>query len=243
MIILFTDFGKDDPYTGQVHAVLAQLAPAVPVIDLLHSAPNFDVRASAYLLAAYASRLPVNSIVMAVIDPGVGSERLPIVVQTRRRWYVGPDNGLLAIVARTEGIKRMGVLNVADDAMPSFHGRDVFAPAAAILGRGGLPEMGELAGLNVDAEAWPAELQQIIYIDHYGNAITGINAGYLNINSELNVNGHKISYARVYSDVSPGTAFWYHNANNLVEVAVNQGSAAELLGLKIGSKILLETGP
>jgi S-adenosylmethionine hydrolase len=239
VIILFTDFGTDDPYTGQVHAVLAQHAPAVPVIDLLHSAPNYDVRASAYLLAAYVSHMPVNSIVMAVIDPGVGGERLPVVMQTSRRWYVGPDNGLLAVIAKQEGVKKLGVLTVADSATPSFHGRDVFAPAAAILGRGGIPDMGELEGLGVDAEAWPADLQQIIYVDHYGNAITGINADNLNTNSELNVNGQRISHARVFSDVTPDTAFWYCNSNNLVEIAVNQGSAAEILDLKIGSKIVL----
>ena len=238
MIILFTDFGKDDPYTGQVHAVLAQHAPTVPVIDLLHSAPDYDVRASAYLLAAYVSHMPVNSVVMAVVDPGVGGERLPIVLQTRQRWYVGPDNGLLAVIAKKEGVKRIAVLEVSDKVMPSFHGRDVFAPAAAVLARGGLPEMSNRAGLKVAGETWSDELAEVIYIDHYCNAITGINAENQDINRVLHINGHKITYARVFLDVAPGAAFWYSNANNLLEIAVNQDSAAELLGLNIGSKIL-----
>ncbi|MBE9516739.1 MAG: SAM-dependent chlorinase/fluorinase [Proteobacteria bacterium] len=238
MIVLFTDFGNDDPYVGQVHAVLARQAPATPIIDLLHSAPNYDIRSSAYLLAAYVPGLPVNSVVMAVVDPGVGGDRLPIVLQTNRRWYVGPDNGLFSVVAEREGVRSIGKLNVDDAVLPSFHGRDVFAPAASVLARGGSLNFTELTDLNRGGMEWPDDLFEVIYIDHYGNAITGINASSMPEDREYHVNGHIIKYARVFADARDGCAFWYYNSSNLIEIAINQGSAAEKLGLKIGSKIV-----
>ena len=86
MIALFTDFSLDDPYVGQLHAVLAEQAPAVPVIDLFHAVPNFDIRAAAYLLPAYISRLPAGSVIVAVVDPGVGTARQPVIVKADGRW-------------------------------------------------------------------------------------------------------------------------------------------------------------
>ncbi|MGE5027496.1 MAG: S-adenosyl-l-methionine hydroxide adenosyltransferase family protein [Betaproteobacteria bacterium] len=99
MILLFTDFGSADLYTGQVKAVLAQRAPGVPVIDLLNDAPDFNVRASAHLLAALAPQFPPGSVFLAVVDPGVGSARGAVVVEADGRWFVGPDNGLMSVVA------------------------------------------------------------------------------------------------------------------------------------------------
>ena len=100
MILLFTDFGLEGPYVGQMKAVLHREAPGVPVVDLMHDAPAFDPRAAAYLLAALAPEMPPDFIVLAVVDPGVGGARRPLTVAAGGRWYVGPDNGLLAPAAR-----------------------------------------------------------------------------------------------------------------------------------------------
>ena len=99
MIFLFTDFGAADIYVGQVKAVLLAHAPKVPVIDLLHDAPQFNVKAGAHLFAALAVRLPRDSITMAVVDPGVGGPREPVAVLADGRWFVGPDNGLISVAA------------------------------------------------------------------------------------------------------------------------------------------------
>src|SRR5215510_10038563 len=99
MIFLFTDFGSADIYVGQVKAVLAERAPRVPVIDLLHDAPPFNIRAGAHLLAALSTRIPRGSVTMAVVDPGVGGRREAVAVLADGRWFVGPDNGLLSVLA------------------------------------------------------------------------------------------------------------------------------------------------
>src|SRR3970040_69148 len=103
MIVLFTDFGLTDPYVGQLHAVLAQEAPGVPVIDLLHAVPDFNIRAATYLLPAYVHEFPRGSVFVCVVDPGVGSARQPLMLKADRRWYVGPDNGLFEMVQRRAG--------------------------------------------------------------------------------------------------------------------------------------------
>ncbi|MGH9575968.1 MAG: SAM hydrolase/SAM-dependent halogenase family protein, partial [Terriglobales bacterium] len=99
MIFLFTDFGAAGIYVGQVKAVLQERSPKVPVIDLLHDAPAFNVKAGAHLLAAFAVRLPKDSVTLAVVDPGVGGPRQPVAVAADGRWFVGPDNGLISVAA------------------------------------------------------------------------------------------------------------------------------------------------
>ena len=98
-IFLFTDFGASDIYAGQVRSVLHRCAPGVPVVDLLHEVPAFNIRAGAHLLAALVNHLPLESVILAVVDPGVGGTRLPIMVRAGDRWFVGPDNGLMSVVA------------------------------------------------------------------------------------------------------------------------------------------------
>lgn len=249
MIVLFTDFGPAGPYVGQMKAVLAQRAPDVPVIDLLSDAPAFNARACSYLLAALAPDFPDSAVFLAVVDPGVGSQRAPIAVKAGGQWFVGPDNGLFdgvvrragaaeawRITLRPPGSARSAAGGEAPRLSASFHGRDLFAPVAATIARGG-PVPGEkLPPQTVRRDDWPDDLPEIIYIDHFGNAMTGLRAQILRKNVVLEVAGHRVSRARVFSDVAPGAVFWYENANGLAEIAVNQGRA-DRLGLQVGVKV------
>src|SRR5215475_5546247 len=140
MIVLFTDFGTDDIYVAQVKAALMQHAdPGTPILDLLHAAPNFDARAGAHLLAALQASFPVGSVFLAVIDPGVGGARDAVVLEADGKAYVGPDNGLLSVVAARAAKARTWRITWRPPATSaSFHGRDLFAPIAAWIAAGHL---------------------------------------------------------------------------------------------------------
>ena len=235
MVFLFTDFGAGDLYAGQVKMVLQQQIHAVAVIDLLHEAPAFNVRASAHLLAALAQQLPPDSVTLAVVDPGVGGDRAAVVLNADGKWFVGPDNGLMSVTAARAGSCAYWRITWRPAQLSaSFHGRDLFAPIAAAITRGEFPaEKAEtLNGFGVDFGA--ADLNEIIYIDHYGNALTGLRAEGIARDARLVVDGRRIEYARVFADAAPGTLFWYENSLGLVEIAANSARATAALGLKIG---------
>jgi len=240
MIVLFTDFGLSDPYVGQMHAVFAREAPGVPVIDLFHSVPAFNIRAGAYLLPAYARDFPPGTVFVGVVDPGVGGARRPVMLHADQRWYVGPDNGLFEMVRRRAAEGECRVIRWRPSRMSaSFHGRDLFAPVAARLARGEIPDAVP-AELTTPANIfWPDDLAEIIHIDHYGNAITGLRGVSVPTTQAVRAGAEVLKYARVFSEVPPGTAFWYENANGLVEIAVNGGSAAARLGLRPGDPLTL----
>lgn len=241
MIALFTDFGLVDPYVGEMHAVLARLAPGTPVIDLFNNVPCFDVKAGAYLLPAYTRNLPERSVTICVIDPGVGGARAALMLEADGRWYVGPDNGLFTLVARRAHNWHCYVIDWRPEKLSaSFHGRDLFAPVAAQLIRGERPQCHRVQDFAVDTREWPDDLLQVLYVDRYGNAITGMRTTSLANEARLICRGQDISYARTFSERTPGEAFWYDNANGLVEIAVNQGSAADTLGLQSGDRIGLK---
>ena len=238
MIFLFTDFGIGGLYVGQVKAALHQRAPKATVIDLLNDAPAFNVKAGAHLLAAFAARLPKDSVTLAVVDPGVGGLRQPIAALADGRWFVGPDNGLVSVAAARA--KKCEVCSIEwrpKEFSASFHGRDLFAPVAAMLARGDRKsaKLKKRAQLAVNFSA--GDLAEVIYVDHYGNSMTGLRAGGLRREARLVVGGRSVAQARVFSDVPPGEAFWYENSIGLVEVAANSASAAQVLGLKVGDAV------
>ena len=235
MIILFTDFGLEGPYTGQVRAVLQQQAPGVPVISLFADLPPFDIQAAAYLLPAYAAGFPPGSVFICVVDPGVGGERPAGLVRADGRWYVGPDEGLFAILARRARDVECRELPTPSMASPSFHARDVFAPLAARLARDGSFGGGAAVTSPCARPEWPDELQRVVYIDRYGNAITGTRAGATTGTAMLNINGHALSGARTFTDMPSGAAFWYANSSGLVEIAVNRGRADCQLDIAVGT--------
>jgi hypothetical protein len=239
MILLFTDFGADDIYVAQVKAVLMQHAPAATLIlDLLHRVPNFDARAGAHLLAALQTGFPAGSVFLSVIDPGVGSGRDPVVLEADGKWYVGPDNGLLSVVAARADKAQTWRIVWRPQALPaSFHGRDLFAPVAAwVAGRKlTADKIEETAGLNVQFGA--GDLAEVIYIDHYGNVLTGLRSGNVSRSAKIEAGSRPLAHARVFAEAPAGGAFWYEDSIGLVEIAVNRGSAADLLGLRVGDPI------
>jgi S-adenosylmethionine hydrolase len=238
MLVLFTDFGIDDPYVGQMHAVLSRRAPGTTVIDLLHSVPVFDIQAAAYLLPAYISEFPEESVFCCVVDPGVGGSRKAIMARADSRWFVGPDNGLFAIVRRRAVSWRCHEIVWRPEYLSaSFHGRDLFAPVAAELSQGRMPAHGPAELTMPSDRDWPDDLPRIVYIDHYGNAVTGLRADRFNESVRLELNGVAITYARMFSDARVGDVFWYENSNRLVEIAANRASAREVLNIQLGDVV------
>lgn len=237
MIALYTDFGVTDPYVGQLHVVLARDAPGVAVVDLFHSVPNFDIRAGAYLLPALSGACPPGTTFVCIVDPGVGGERRPLILRADGRTYVGPDNGLFHVLQKRAQQSECHVIDWRPAQLSaSFHARDLFAPVAALLARGATPASTPTPPTPPRGE-WPDDLPVIVYIDHYGNAITGLRAQRFDRSRQLRVGGRTVRYARVYAEVKPGEVFWYENANGLVEIAMNQGSCASALGLAPGAPV------
>lgn len=238
MIVLFTDFGLEGPYTGQVLTVLQREAPGIPVITLQADAPMGDPFSSAYLLAAYAPAFPAGSVFLCVVDPGVGGARPPLAVQADGAWFVGPGNGLFELVMRRAVTVAPFVLTWKPPQLgATFHGRDLFAPVAARLARGEPVPGAAAARASLARSDWPDDVPAIVYVDRFGNAMTGLRAAGVDAEAVFLCNGHRIVWARTFSDIPAGAAFWYENANGLVEIAVNRGRAADVLGLAIGTHV------
>ena len=240
MIVLFTDFGPAGPYLGQVEAVLHEAAPGVPAIRLFADAPTAQPRPSAYLLAAYAAWFSAASVFLCVVDPGVGGERQALVIEADGRLYVGPDNGLFELVLRrAKGPRSWEITWRPPHLSASFHGRDLFAPVAARLAWGEPAAAMARPGQPARQADWPDDLAEIIYIDHYGNALTGLRGDCLPASAQLAAAGRPIAHAPTFSAVPQGAAFWYVNSNGLVEIAINRGRADRVLGLEVGSPLAI----
>jgi hypothetical protein len=238
MIVLVTDFGLEGPYTGQMKAVLNREAPGVPVIDLFADAPSRNPRAAAYLLAAYAAWFPPGVVFLAVVDPGVGGARAPLILEADQRFYVGPDNGLLEIAARRAASAQFREIAWRPEALSaSFHGRDLFAPVAARLALGDEPLSRPVARPQGGHPEWPDDLAEIVYVDVYGNAMTGLRAAFIAPGASLEIGGSKLANAATFSAVPPGAGFWYANSNGLAEIAINGGRADAALGIGVGSVV------
>jgi S-adenosylmethionine hydrolase len=238
VIYLFTDFGSSDLYVGQVKARLESVAPGVPVIDLLHDAPAYRVQASAHLLSALASEQPSGSVTLAVVDPGVGTARKPVVLRADGAWFVGPDNGLLSVLAARSRLAEVYEIVWRPSSMSrSFHGRDLFAPIAGGIAASGLAEtlIRPAATLEVAFDA--GDFGEIVYVDHYGNAMTGLRGRYADCTRVLSAGGTAVRFASVFAEAASSEAFWYVNSIGLVEIAINRGSAAEALGLSVGDGV------
>ena len=237
MIVLFTDFGATGPYVGQVKAVLAREAPGKPAIDLLHEAPAMNARASAYLLAALAPSIKGDAVFVCVVDPGVGTARRALALKADGRWFVGPDNGLLDIVAlRAQSAEWWEIQWRPPELSATFHGRDLFAPVAARLSRGE-----ELPGTRCDSPLaqrnWPVDLAEVVYLDPYGNAATGLRAKIVGPEVVLQANRRCFQPVTTFGDAPAGTAIWYENSSAHAELAISEGSAAGSCALAIGTKV------
>ncbi|MEP3247667.1 MAG: SAM-dependent chlorinase/fluorinase [Sneathiella sp.] len=241
MILLFTDFGSEGPYQGQLMARLRQAGYEGDIFPLFSDAPVFSPKASGCLLAAYMLDFPPDSIFLSIVDPGVGSNRRALVIKACDRWFVGPDNGLFGPLLHLD--KQAEIWEIIwrpDKLSASFHGRDLFAPVAAALHAGSMAEkLQKLSKAEIDTAEVDLDVNEIIYIDHYGNGMTGIRA---EGNSGVAIIGaQELPLSRTFSDVADGAALAYVNANGLIEIAVNQGRADAFFNLKIGTPVIFKT--
>lgn len=238
MIVVCTDFGAQGPYVGQMEAAIEVITPGARVIKLFSDLPAFNPKASAYLLAAYTANFPEGTVFLCVVDPGVGTaSRDPVILQAGGRWFVGPDNGLFDVICkRAVRLERWRIDVMGKALSASFHGRDLFAPVAATIACGQWPRceriVGEASWGDIQDDLW-----EIIYIDHYGNAVTGIRAATVELAMVLEAGERSIRYHRVFGEAPEDQAFWYENSNGLVEIAWPKDSAAQQLGLRIGDAV------
>ncbi|MCC7411341.1 MAG: SAM-dependent chlorinase/fluorinase [Gammaproteobacteria bacterium] len=242
MIVLVTDFGLRGPYVGQLHAVLRARAPGVDIVNLFADAPAFDPAATSYLLAAYCAGFAAGTVFLCVVDPGVGSSgHRPVCVRAGGHWFVGPHNGLFDVVLERHADSHRSVEEIIwrpELLSASFHGRDLYAPVAAMLACGQLPAR---RALPVPAAgSTPADLDATVYVDGYGNVMTGRRACTVAPDALLRLGPHALQRRRTFADVPGTTPFWYENSNGLAEIAVNRGSAAALLNIGIGVRVSFE---
>lgn len=239
MIVTFTDFGWQGTYIAELELCIERLAPGKRVIHLMKDAPAFNPVAAGIVLAAHVKRFPKHTVFLGVVDPGVGSDtQKPVVLFADDRWYVGPGNGLFdAVAINSENPQWFEISWRPDKLSESFHGRDLFAPIAVHVS----------TKCNVDTVCTPLDyqpshavkLKQIVYIDHYGNCITGISGEGIDTASVVRIGNESFCHAKVFSDVSTGTGFWYVNSAGLLEIAVNQGSAEKEFGFSIGMDVYI----
>lgn len=243
LITLFTDFGTADGYVAEMKGVLYELAPNVDVVDLSHDVPPQALEHARLAVARYWRRFPANTVHLVVVDPGVGSERAALAVASDGRYLVGPDNGVLS-PALLFGDARAVRLAIPAHAAPTFHGRDVFAPAAAALAAGaaidtlGMPFTTPTIRRTSNAVRGPdgALLGEVIAIDRFGNLVTNL----------VSTGDHIVEFARrrlplraTYPDVAPGTLVAIVGSSGLVEIALRDGHAAQSLGAEVGAPVTL----
>ena len=236
MIVLFTDYGFDSPYKGQIEVIIERYSPDVRVISLLSDAPRYNPKASAYLLAAYKQHLPLGTIVFCGIDPDGLSQYKPVIMRCDGIFYIGTDNGVFDIVAKqATDVSCSEILWRPEDISTSFLGRDIYAPVCAMLANG--KDVLSKKFISHSRNQWPGDLFEVIYIDHFGNCITGMNAENFSTDSVLVVNGISVKYAENFSSVEANDALWYKNENGLIELAINKGNLSTLCSVNIGMKI------
>lgn len=254
LITLLTDFGTADGYVAEMKGVLYSLAPEARVVDLSHEIAPQDVESARLAVARYWRRFPPGTIHLVVVDPGVGSSRNALAVRSEDRVLIGPDNGALSPALLVAGA-RVVSLPAPPGASPTFHGRDLFAPAAARIAMGApidaLGPAAESPTIRRTPEARRlgngAIQGEVISIDRYGNAITNIVAFPATQGREaeqafVEISGRTIPVARAYADVQPLGAVALCGSSGLLEIAVRDGSAAQSLGLTRGAAVTLHVG-
>lgn len=257
-IALISDFGYHDAYVGIMKSVIHRINPEATMIDLCHEVTPHNVLSGSYLLATSAPFLPEKSIVLGVVDPGVGTSRRAIAVETEDLILVGPDNGLFNMIYERQQPLRAVELDNSNYHLPrvskTFHGRDIFSPCAAHLSTGldlfdvgseipqeslvRLPEIGPLikeTGIEC----------RIVHIDHFGNVVTNLSRATLEAAGKepafVRVGDTKAPFAQTFADVSRNDPVAYFNSTDFLEVGIRNGSASDQLELKQRYLIHLET--
>ena len=240
MISLLTDFGTGDYFVGAVKGAILSVNPSAVIVDITHEIPPQDVAAGAFTLLAAYKTFPPRTIHMAVVDPGVGSTRRPIIVSANEQFFVGPDNGLFTYICDREPSHR--IIHVTAerffrrDVSTTFHGRDIFAPVAAALSNGvAVEEFGPEIDDAVRLPSLETPLR-IIHIDRFGNCVTNITRD--RSPGEIVVKGRTIrEFRRFYGEGDEASLFAIWGSAGFLELSVNGGSAAQVLGVRVGEQI------
>lgn len=256
LVALFTDFGPSDPYVAQLKGSIKTIAPSAELLDLSHSNAAFDISTASYLLSKSTRTLPPGSIIIAVVDPGVGSGRAGLAVRTQAgRIYLAPDNGILTEVLAREGLADARTLPIATESISStFHARDLFGPAAArLVNSESFDSLGAKAEKILRLPRNTATVMpnlakgQVLYIDHYGNILTNIpgsELAKLKVGQLLTVTikGKSLSlpFLRTYAEAPADRPFALINSDGEFEIAINQGNAARELGIKVADPVILK---
>lgn len=256
-IVFFSDFGLKDPYVAQVKAVINRICPGIQVIDLTHMIDSFCIECGAYVLDSSINWFPVETVFLGVIDPGVGSERKPVIIRGLSRWFVGPDNGLFTPVILNDKEAKAWVIKTwalpFKEISSTFHGRDIFGPVAALLSCKEDPyNIGDEISIDSLVKKdllWSLKENssicfKVIYIDKYGNIVFSTKDP-LNvpIGKELIITSSHKSwrgfYVSSFSHVNEGEIAIYINSFGYLELAVNRGDASKHLQVSIGDKLCL----
>lgn len=255
VITLTTDFGHTDAYVGVMKGVILGICPNATLVDLCHEVRPQAILQAAYLLSTAYPFFPTDTVHLAVVDPGVGSPRRPIALQTETALFVAPDNGLLGPILATASVQRIVELSNLAFHLPhpsaTFHGRDLFAPVAAHLACGvPLEQMGqELAPADLVRLAIPEPhrltdtlwLGEVIHIDRFGNLITNFQAPLPGEVRSVRVADRRVTrLGATFSDVGPGEPVLYLGSSGRLEIALREDSAAARLGVDLGAPVHLE---
>jgi S-adenosyl-L-methionine hydrolase (adenosine-forming) len=255
VIVLMTDFGLSDTYVGQMKGVILSLAPSAQIIDLTHAITARNIAHGAFLLGKSAPFFPEKALFVAVVDPGVGTSRKAIAVECGTQIFLAPDNGLLTALFQAVEVTRCVTITNERYLLPArsstFHGRDVFSPAAAHLASGvSLLELGSaidpstctripLPGCHTsdNGASWEGT---IICTDHFGNLITSLDSAIVDRSKQWMVSAgscKKLPLSSTYSDTADQQPLAYKGSSGMIEIAIRNGNAAQMLGLKDGDPV------
>jgi len=242
IITLLTDFGTADSYVAEMKGVLLARAPSVALVDITHQVAPGDIRAAQYLLGRTWQHFPEGTVHLAIVDPGVGTARRALAAEHAGHRFVAPDNGLLSFLPQDGHFVS---LPVPASAAATFHGRDVFAPAAARLATG--TPLGELGESMADPCYTPLPaprhdhltvIGEVIYVDRFGTLVSNIPGDAVQEGARVRVEGSEAgSLRRTFRDVARGALVAFVGSGGTVEIAVRDGSAARMLGVGVGAEV------
>jgi S-adenosylmethionine hydrolase len=238
MIILLTDFGPSE-YVGVMKGVIYSIDRRAQIVDLCHSVSSQNIIEASWILRNNYKYFPEGSVFCCVVDPGVGSERKALAVKTERYYFVAPDNGLLWEALKEQEVIDIREIPVPRDASHTFHGRDVFAPAAAKIGLGKFDQVGEKVGQIERLELYQDSGRGLVVrIDSFGNIITNIpKQGNGPYSVKIGEKIYQMNYRENYSAAKQGELFLIEGSNRTLEISLRNGSAHDILHLKTGTPI------
>ena len=260
LVGILSDFGLKDSYAAQMKAIILSISPAATIVDISHDIERHNIQQGMFVLASAVPYFPKDTIYLAVVDPGVGGSRRPLLLETKRSKFVGPDNGLLVLAAEKEGV--VGAYHLtesryfAERVSQTFHGRDIFAHVAGHLANG-VPAL--LLGRPVSDYVRPRiaapKLQgnkiqsTVLHIDGFGNIVTDVDSHLLDrekiiagctVKVEAGHMRREIPFCRGYSDAKPGELLAVVGGHGFLEFAVNQGDASRIIDVRVGSPITIQ---